>query len=181
MLLLRLSQVFRQGATIPPLHPNFFGFVIEERGIILLLRLSQRISSGCHHATPPPIFSNFHYCGKGALCFCFDLAKVFLQGATSPPLHPNFWGKVLLLWEGGIMLSFRLSQRISSGCHHATPKHKKFWIVIIVGRGIMLLLRLSQGISSGCNHATPTQPFFLEVSLWEVGIMLPLRLSQRNS
>jgi len=42
-------------------------------------------------------FWNCH-CGKGALCFCFDLARVFLQGATMPPLHPFL--DLSLLWEG---------------------------------------------------------------------------------
>ena len=102
MLLLRLSQVFNQGATIPPLHPNIFLdlSLLREGGLILLLRISQRISSGCHHATVSPIISNFHYCGKGALCFCFDLAEVFLQGATLPLLHPNFWGKCYYCGKG---------------------------------------------------------------------------------
>jgi len=39
---------------------------IVGRGIMLLLRRSQCISSGWHHATPIPytFFLDFHYCGK---------------------------------------------------------------------------------------------------------------------
>ena len=124
-----LAKVFLQGATTPPLHSFLFGIIIVGRGNMLLLRLSQGISSGCHHANltskkvffeltllregdimlllrlsqgissechhatrkPNVFFRNCHYCGKGALSFCFDLAKVFLQGAIMPHLHQIFF------------------------------------------------------------------------------------------
>jgi len=35
----------------------------------------------------PIFFRNCHYCGKGALCFYFNIAKVFIQGTTMPPLQ----------------------------------------------------------------------------------------------
>ena len=96
MLLLRLSQVFRQGATMPPLLP-IFRFSIAARGIFLLLRHSQGMSSGCHHATPTPIFFICHYGGKEAFSFCFDLDRIIFQGANMPPLHiifiNNYCGK----------------------------------------------------------------------------------------
>ena len=148
MLLLRLSQVFRQGATMTPLHTFFKLFIIVgkgryasastqpsiqsgcyhaptiffrdlsllwEGGIMFLLRLSKGNSSGCHHANPTPFFCICHYCGKVAFCFCFDVARVFLQGASMPPLHPYFL-KLSLLRERD-----RYSQGIFSGCHHDTP------------------------------------------------------------
>ena len=80
-----------------------------------------------------------------------------------PPLHP-FFKKELSLWDGCIMLLLRLSQDISSGCHHATPT--PLFGIVIMGKGIMLPLRLSQGISAGCHHATPT-PIFWNCQLWE--------------
>jgi len=93
---------------------------------MLLLRLSQGIASGCNHATPTPFF-NCRYLGKWALYFCFDLAKVFLQGATTPPVH--IFLQMSLFWEVDVMLVLRLSQGISSGCHNANPTPKKnFWI-----------------------------------------------------
>jgi len=66
---------------------------------MLLLRLSKGISSGC--TTPPQhkVFLNCHYFGKWALSSCFDLDKVFPQGADMPPLHTNFL-KELLSLEG---------------------------------------------------------------------------------
>jgi len=67
---------------------------------MLLLRLSQGISLGWHNATTTPkYFRNCHYCGKAALCFCFDVAKVFLQDSTTPPLHP-FFGNIIILGSG---------------------------------------------------------------------------------
>ena len=125
---------------------------------MLLLRLSQGISSGCHHANPYKLFRNCHYCGKGALSFCFDLAKVFFQGATIPPLH-HFSGIVINVGRG-IMLMLRLRQGISSGCHNATPTHNFFFVIVIITRtGITLLLRLIQGISQGAT-TPPLHHFF---------------------
>ena len=158
ILLIRLSQVFRQGAIMPPLHPIFGFVIIEGRGIILLLPISQRISSGCHHASPSPLFSNFHYCGTGVLCFCFYLAKVFLQGATFPPLHPIVWGEVLL-WEGGIMLPLRLSQRISSGCHHATPKQKNLVLSLLWEEALCFCFGLAKVFLQGATMP-PLHPHF---------------------
>jgi len=167
MILLRLGQSISSGCDNANPKPKFFlGFVIiAGRGIMLLLRLSQVISSGRLHANPT-FFRICHYCGKGAFCFFFDLATVFLQVANTPPLHP-FFPELSLLWEWGIMFLLRLSQIISSVCHNAT--HTPFFgIVIIVGRGIMLRLRLSLGISSVCHHATPT-PFFRNCHYCEKG------------
>ena len=69
------------------------------KAALFLLRLSHGISSGCHHATPKP-FCICHYCGKATLCFCFDLAKVFLQGATMPPYTKFFSGFVFIAGRG---------------------------------------------------------------------------------
>ena len=85
ILLLRLKQGTSSGCHHATLHHFFRNCIIVGGGITHLLRLSQGISSGCHHATPYTIFWNCHYCGKAALCFCFDLAKVFLQ--MSPRYH----------------------------------------------------------------------------------------------
>jgi len=75
--------------------------------------------------------------GSLALCFCFDLDKVFLQGATTPPLHQKFFWNCHYFREVDIMLLLRLSQGISSGCHNANPTPKTFFseFVIIAGRG----------------------------------------------
>ena len=97
-----LARVFLQGAIMPPLHQKnvFLELSLWEGGIMLLLRLSQGISARCHHATPTP-FSGFviivgrRQIQPGALCFCFDLSRVFLQDANMPPLHPIFFGSVI--------------------------------------------------------------------------------------
>jgi len=85
-----------------------------------------------------------------------------------PPCYPytKKFLELSLLWERGIILSLRLSQGISSGCHHATPKPKNFSLSemsLLWEGGIMLLLRLSQGISSGCHHATPKRKIFFGI------------------
>jgi hypothetical protein len=57
-----------------------------------LLRFSQGISSGYHHATPTPYnFFDLSLLWEEALICCFDLANVFLGGATTPPLHPRIF------------------------------------------------------------------------------------------
>ena len=199
MLLLRLSQGISSGCHHATLTPKkvYFGFVIIWEGVVmLLLRLSQGISSGC---TMPPLhqfFRKCHYCGKGALCFCFDLAKVILQGATMPPLHLIFFRNCHFCGKGHYA-SASNSRGVSSGSHHATPApiffrnchyfgkghyasastylrffrvppchpYTKNWNYRYFGRGSMLLLRLSQSISSGCHHATHTPKIFLELSI----------------
>ena len=77
MLLLRLSQGISSGCHHATRTPFFVFVIIAGRGIMFLLRLSQGISSGCNHATPTPFF--ICHCGKGALSFCFDLAKYFYR------------------------------------------------------------------------------------------------------
>ena len=120
-----------------------------------LLRLSQGISSGCHLATQTPIFLKCHYFGKWTLCL-LELAKVFLQGAATPPLHHFL--QLSLLWDGGIMLLLRLSLYF----FRTPPRHPYtiFYLSLLWEGGIMLLLRLSLSISSGCHHATPTPKTF---------------------
>ena len=101
MLRMNLAKVFRHGATMPLLHPIIFGIVIiVEWGIMLLLRLSQGISSGCDHATPTPIFWILIIVGRGIMPL-LRLSKVFLQGATMPPLHQIlFFGIVIIVGRG---------------------------------------------------------------------------------
>ena len=171
-----LAKVFLQGATIPPLHPFFLIIIIVGKGIMLLFRISQGISSGCHHATPKPFFLELSLLWEGALCFCFDLAKVLLQGATI--LLLQFFGIVIM--GRGIMLLLRLSQGISSGCHHATPTPIFFDVSLLLDGGIMLPLGLSQGISSGCHHETPKPPKkFVEFSLlWEGALCFSFDLAK---
>ena len=50
---------------MPPLHTFFLIVIIVGRGIILLLRLSQGISSGCHHATTTLFFGIVIIVGRG--------------------------------------------------------------------------------------------------------------------
>ena len=90
MLLLRLSQVFLQGATISTLHPKNLDLSLRKGDVMLLLRLSQVFLQG---ATMPPLhpkkFLDLSLLREGAFCFCFDLARVFIQGATMPTLNPK--------------------------------------------------------------------------------------------
>ena len=161
-----LAKVFLQGA---PCHPNTQIFLLEfsllwKGGIMLLLRLSQGISSGCHHVTPTPqFFWNCHYCGKGALCFRFDLAKLFLQGPTMPTLHQKF-SFVIVIVGRGIILLLRFSQGISSGCHLATPTPKFFFRnCCYYGKGTLCFcFDLAKAFLQGATMP-PLHPFFLIV------------------
>ena len=76
---LDLAKVFLQGATTP--HLYHFLIVILGGGHYVCFDLAKVLQG----ATTPPLhhFFNCHYCGKAALCFCFDLATVFFQDATS--------------------------------------------------------------------------------------------------
>ena len=82
-----LASVFPQVATMPPLNPPiFFGIIIiVGRGIMLLLRLSHGIASGCHNANSTTNFLELLLLWERPICF-FDLAMLFLQVATLLPL-----------------------------------------------------------------------------------------------
>ena len=174
-----MDKVFLQGATMPPLHQKKFGIVIivGNGALCLCFDIAKVFLLSATKPHLYSIFSELSLLWEGALCFCYDLAMVFLQGATMPPLYSHIFWNCHNCGKGGIMLLLRLSQGISSGCHHATPTPKHFLLFIIVGRGIMLLLRLSQGISSGCQHATATYHFLFFIIAGR-GIILLLRLSQ---
>ena len=109
------------------------------------------------------------HCGKGTLCCSFDLAKVFLQGATTPPLHHCF--KLSLAWERGNMLLFRLSQGIYSGCQHDTLTRKNFYSKLsLVWKGsLCFCFDLSSVFLQGapCHHIHKI--FFLYFSLFGKG------------
>ena len=174
---------------VPPCHPytQKFFFVISiivGRGIMLLLRLSQGISSGCHHATSTHNFLwNCHYCGEGELCFWFDLAKVFLQGATMPQLH-TFFSNCHYCGKGALCFCLDLARYFFRlpPCH---PYNQFFWNCRYCGKVALYFCfdlakeflqgatmpplhpffylslsvernRYSQGISSRCHNATPT-------------------------
>ena len=105
---------------------------------MLRLRLSQGISSGCQHATLTLFFWICHQCGKVALCFFFDLERVYFR---MPPCHPkqiffNF-SKLSLVWQRGLMLLLRLIKGISSGCHNAIPTPQIFFAIVSVGQGAL--------------------------------------------
>ena len=123
ILLLRLSQGSSSGWHHAIPTPFFLIVIIVGGGIMLLHRLSQGISSGCHYITPTPTFIwNCHYCGKGALSFSFDLAKVFLQCAKTPHLH-NFFSELWLLWEGALSFCFNLAIVFLQGATMPTISH----------------------------------------------------------
>ena len=115
----------------------------------------------------------FSSTSAGMAYFCFDLSRVFFQGATTPPT-PQKSGMNLItgfvvcdrLWmrqyDGYIPFCFDLDKVFLQDTT-MPPLHPFFLIVIIFFElsllwegGIMLLLRLSQTISSGFHHATPT-------------------------
>ena len=97
MLLLRLSQGISSECHHATPTPKIFKFSLFcDVGIMLLLRPNQGISSGCHHAPLNPNFFIFSILvllvvldRDSPAALCFDLARVFLQGATMPPLHPR--------------------------------------------------------------------------------------------
>ena len=201
---------------VPPCHPytkNIFLnlSLLLEGDIMLLLRLSHGISSGCHHATPSPFFGIVIVSGSLALCFCFDLDKVFLHGATTtplhqfflelslfqevwhyasastqtryffrvPPLHQNIFGIVIILGKRTLCFCFDLVKVFLQGATMPTLHPKKFFLnfSLLLEGDIMLLLRLSQGISSGCHHATH-KPFFVFVIIAGRGIMFCFDLAK---
>ena len=126
MLLLRLTRGISSGCHHATPKPIFL-IVIVGRGIMLLLRLRQGISLGRLHATPYiPKFSELSLLWEGALCFCLDLAKVFLQDATMPPLHPIFSSQ-LSLWEGALCFCFDLAKVFIQGAT-LPPLHPKIFL-----------------------------------------------------
>ena len=135
---------------MPPCHPyTIFTSLLWEWGILLLLRIGRGISSECHHATPyTPLFGIVIIVVMGALCFCFDLAKVFLQSANMPPLHLFF--ELPLLWEGALFFCFDLGRVFLQG-DTMPPLHYFLELSLVWERGIMLLLRLSQCIFQGAT------------------------------
>ena len=111
-----------------PTAKIFFGSVIiVGRGITLRLRFSHCISSGCQTCHRCTIFLDLSLVlersimirlrlsqgiFQSALFFCFDLARVFLQGDTIPPL--NYFLELSLVWEWD-MLPLRPRQCIFQG------------------------------------------------------------------
>ena len=111
-----LAKKFLQGSTMPHLHPFFGIVIIGQSGIMLSLRLSQGISSGyhqhsytkkfgvvitvgrvlrlnrgnssgCHHATPKPIFSGIVVImGRGHYASASIQPGYFFR---VPPRHPH--------------------------------------------------------------------------------------------
>ena len=146
---------------------------------MLLLQLSQCISSGCHHATPTPnIFLEVSLLWEGALRFRFDLASVIIQGATMPNLNPKFFLELSLLWEGGIMLLLRLSRGISSRCHHANHTPKCFWNCHCGMGTSCFCFDITKVFLQGGTMTTLNPQIFELVIIVGRGIMLLLRLSQ---
>ena len=95
------------------------------RSIILLLRNNQGISSGCHHATQKLIFSGIVIMGRWKLCFCLDLAKVFLQGAIMPPQNSKIWNCNYCV-KGALFFCFELARVFIQGA--TTPTLHQFFI-----------------------------------------------------
>ena len=147
----------------PRLHdihtPNFLIAIILGRGIMILLRLSQGIPSGCHHTTSTTnLFLNCHYWAKWALCFCFDLAKVFLQSATTPPLHICF-GIVITVGKGALSLCFDLA-KVFPQVATMPALHHLFGIFVIMGRGTLCFcFDLAKVFLQGATMP-PLHPFF---------------------
>ena len=175
-----LSRVFLQGATMPPLHPIFFGIVIlVGRGISFFFNLARVF---LQDATMPPLnpfFGIVIIVGRGIMLL-LRLTKVFLQVVTMPLLQ-HFFGIVIIVGRA-LCFCFDLAKlfRQVPPCHPYT----KFYfseLPLLWERGIMLLLRLSQGISSGCHLATPKTVFFAIFIIVGRVIMLQLRLSQSVS
>ena len=91
--------------------------------------------------------------------FCFDLSRVFLQGATMPPTPQNFL-KICIRLQCGkeIALRFFTSPYLGflQGSTMPSRLPRKKGMRLIQPGGVMLLLRLIYGISEGCHHALPT-------------------------
>ena len=114
MLLLRLSRVFLQAATMSPLHPRKIYFLLEQSFLLerdrhspaaicfdLARVILQVATMSSLHQRKSFYFWIWHQCAKekdtpGALCLCFEFSTVVLQGAAMPALHPR---KVELFWS----------------------------------------------------------------------------------
>ena len=180
MLLLRLSRGISSGFRHATTTPIFFRNCHCRKGHYASASIQPRYFFRVPPCQSYTIFlRNCHFVGRGHYASASTQSMYFLRVPASHPQHPIFFGIVIILGRG-IMLLLRLSRGTSSGCHKATPTSKKFGIIIIVGRGIMPLLRLSQCISSGWHNSTPTPKnlFFGIVIIVARGIMLLLRLSQ---
>jgi len=135
---------------VPPCHPKpiFWGIlIIVGRGIMLLLRLSQGNSSGCHHVTPKrKFFWNCHYYGKGALCFCLDLARYLFRVPQCHTYTQNSWchhakrTHTLLnchyCGKGALCFRFDLASVFFQGATMPTLNtQKNFWNCHYCGKG----------------------------------------------
>ena len=115
------------------------------------------------------------------LCFGFDLAKLFIQGAplqqifchcgkwhyayasnfqgiSSRYLHATLKRNFLnchYFGNGALCFGFDLTREFPQGAT-MPPLLKFFFPLPLLWGGIMLLLRLIQGIFLGCHHATIT-------------------------
>ena len=83
---------------MPPLHQIFGLFIVVGRGIMVLLRHNYVFRVGATMSPQNQFFLDLSLLREGAFGFFFDLARVFFQGATTPPLHPeNIYGFVIIV------------------------------------------------------------------------------------
>jgi len=162
MLQLSLSQGISSGCHHATPKPFFVIVISVRKGHYASASTYPGYFSGCHHATVHPFFlffRNFHLCGEGALCFCFELARVYLQGATMPSLHQKFYSELSVVWERRILLLLRLGQGFSSGCTMQPLYQKQFLVLSLLWEGALCFGFGLAKVYFRVHHDNPTPNF----------------------
>ena len=169
------STYARHFVRVPPCHPytKFLGLSLWEWGIIRLLRLSQFISSGSHHATTTPCFLFFQwYRIEIARRHCASTQLGYFFRVPPCPYTLIFF-YFSFCQQCGIQIARRHCASTQLWYFSRVPPCPPYTIEIFLFMVLLLvwdettggiLLRLSQGISSGCHHAPTTKKLFLELS-----------------
>ena len=139
---------------------------------MLRLRLSQGISSGCQNANPTQFFWICHQSGKGALCFFFDLARVYFTVAPCHHKSNFFFSKLSLVWQRELCFCLDLGREFLQGA--TMPPYTNFFlffeIVISVAKVNYASAQIQQGYffrAPSCQHYAPN--YFSELSVWDKG------------
>jgi len=94
---------------------------------MLLFRLRQGISAGCHHANPTPqLFSDLSVWVKRHYVSASTWTVYLFRVNYGNPTAKKFFD-LSLLWEGALRFGFDLANVFPQGAKHATPA-QFFWI-----------------------------------------------------
>ena len=116
---------------------------------MLLFRLSEGISSGCHHANNThQLFSELSVWGKRHYASASTWPGYLFRMNYGTTTAKIIFGSVIIEVRGN-KLPLRLSQGISSGCQTCHTCIIFLNLSLVWERGIMLRLRISEDIFHG--------------------------------